>query len=108
MKPRPTYTIDHKCYRCGGDFRTKDLWPVGTRMKCDKCRGRHAKKSRPIDAARQLDRGVVSLAAICRELHINPKDARRILRRKYDKPIGGWSFTREETERIKRLLREQT
>lgn len=105
MKRRPAYTLDHRCYRCGRPFRTKELWPVDKRMRCGDCKGRHAKRSQRRDTAREIVRGVVSLNAICREMHVDPKDARRILRRKYDKPTGGWSFTKEEAERIRKLLR---
>lgn len=107
MRKRPAYTLSHTCYRCRRPFRSKELWPVGTRMRCDKCGGRHAARKRRANDKQQVERGVVSLASICRELCIDQKDARRILRRKYDKPTGGWSFTREEAERIKAMLKEE-
>lgn len=73
-------------------------------MRCGACRGRHAKRQRRA-SVRDLERGVVSLAALCRELGIDQKDARRVLRRKYNKPTGGWSFSREEADRIRELLK---
>lgn len=63
------------------------------------------KKVRPRGAA-PIDRsGLVSLADICAELRMDPRDARKILRNKVEKPDAGWAWPESEVAGIRKLLK---
>jgi hypothetical protein len=49
--------------------------------------------------------GLVSIGDICDELGMNPRDARKILRNKVEKPDAGWAWTPKEAEAIKKILK---
>lgn len=48
--------------------------------------------------------GLVSVQNICTELKMHPRDARKILRGKVEKPSAGWAFPASEVAAIKKLL----
>lgn len=48
--------------------------------------------------------GDISLADVCKELAVEPSLARRILRKHWTKPDGGWSFTPQQAEDVKKIL----
>lgn len=49
--------------------------------------------------------GLVTLAEICEELNIEPRDARKTLRNKVEKPDSGWCWTPDEAKKIKAMLK---
>lgn len=51
--------------------------------------------------------GLVSLAKICEELGVEPREARGILRKRIKKTENGWNFTPDEVENIKKLLKKR-
>lgn len=51
--------------------------------------------------------GMISIAAICEELKIEPRIARGILRDStLTKPEHGWAFTKEEVENVKKIIKK--
>ena len=50
--------------------------------------------------------GLVSIGDICDEIGMNPRDARKILRNKVEKPDAGWAWTPKDAEAIKALLKK--
>ena len=49
--------------------------------------------------------GLISIGEICEELKINPRDARKILRNRVEKPDAGWAWPPSEVPSIKKLLK---
>ncbi len=49
--------------------------------------------------------GLVTIAEICNELGMNPRDARKILRNKVEKPDAGWAWPKSEVASIKKMLK---
>lgn len=50
--------------------------------------------------------GLVSLADICAELKIEPRDARKTLRNKVEKPDAGWAWPAAEAAKVKAILKK--
>lgn len=60
---------------------------------------------RPAGAAPVSRDGLVTLAEICEELKIEPRDARKTLRGKVEKPDAGWAWDAAEAKKIKAILK---
>ena len=50
--------------------------------------------------------GLVTLAEICEELRIEPRDARKTLRNKVEKPDAGWAWSAAEAANVKAILKK--
>lgn len=50
--------------------------------------------------------GLVTLADICAELKIEPRDARKTLRNKVEKPDAGWAWPADEAAKVKAILKK--
>lgn len=50
--------------------------------------------------------GLVTLAEICEELKIEPRDARKTLRNKVEKPDAGWAWPADEAAKVKAILKK--
>lgn len=66
---------------------------------------RQVRKPRAAGAPAPSRDGLVSLADICAELKIEPRDARKTLRGKVEKPDAGWAWPAAEATKIKALLK---
>lgn len=60
---------------------------------------------RPAGAPPVSRDGLVTLAEICEELKIEPRDARKTLRGKVEKPDAGWAWDPAEAKKIKAILK---
>lgn len=49
--------------------------------------------------------GLVTLADLCAELKIEPRDARKTLRNKVEKPDAGWAWPADEAAKIRTILK---
>lgn len=49
--------------------------------------------------------GLITIGDICEQLNMNPRDARKILRGKVEKPPHGWAWSADEAAKIKKLLK---
>lgn len=63
------------------------------------------RKVRAPSAAPVSRDGLITLAEICEELKMEPRDARKILRDKVEKPDAGWCWPPEEAKKIKAILK---
>jgi len=66
---------------------------------------RAANKSKTRTRAPVSRDGLVSIGDICADLGMNPRDARKILRGKVEKPDAGWCWPTDEADAIKKLLK---
>lgn len=48
--------------------------------------------------------GLTSLADLCAEIGIEPREARQTLRKKFTKPDAGWYFNEQQVEEVKKIL----
>lgn len=61
----------------------------------------------PVAKKQKVDRtGKITIQQLCEELKIEPRDARAALRKaKMQKPDGGWLFTSDQVDDIKKLIK---
>lgn len=60
---------------------------------------------RPAGAPPVSREGLITLAEICAELKIEPRDARKTLRGKVEKPEAGWAWPADEAKKVKAILK---
>jgi hypothetical protein len=69
-------------------------------------RPNRVRKPRVPGAAPVSRDGLVSLAEICEQLNIEPRDARKTLRNKVEKPDAGWAWPAAEAAKVKAILKK--
>ena len=72
----------------------------------DADRPNRVKKVRKPGAAPISRDGLITLAEICEELNIEPRDARKTLRNKVEKPDAGWAWEAAEAAKVKAILKK--
>lgn len=68
-------------------------------------REKNRRKTRAKSSPAVTRNGLVSISDICAEIGMNPRDARKILRNKVEKPDAGWAWPESEVANIKKLLK---
>lgn len=63
------------------------------------------KKNQPRGAVKASRGGLVTLAEICAEINMEPRDARKKLRGKVDKPDAGWAWPADEADDVRKVLK---
>jgi len=66
---------------------------------------RVAKKNQPRGAVKKAREGLTTLTEICDDMGMSPRDARKILRGKIDKPDAGWAWPDDEVASVKKVLK---
>lgn len=67
-------------------------------------REKNRRKTRARAPAASKD-GLISIGEICESIGMNPRDARKILRGKVEKPDVGWAWPKGEVDAIKKVLK---
>ncbi len=63
------------------------------------------KKNQPRGAVKASRAGLTTLAELCAEIGIEPRDARKKLRGKVDKPDAGWCWPDDEVDAVRSALK---
>lgn len=51
--------------------------------------------------------GMISIADLCTKLKIEPRIARGVLRKKFDKPEHGWAWSKKDAEKVEATLKKE-